>query len=69
MPCQLIDDGTLDTVVECIMCHERARYNFSGSDWDDGRTFVHGVDEAYEQFVTWALVDFCESHTCEVAIG
>lgn len=49
----LIDDGTLDTVFECGLCHEEIRYNFEPVD-----------GETYESFLEWCVEDFEQTHSC-----
>ena len=34
---QLVDDGTLDTVVRCMNCGDEERFNIEGFDDDDSR--------------------------------
>lgn len=52
----LTDDGTLDTVFECIDCGGQERYTFtpSGQRYDGG----------YRRFVAWAIEDAEEQHVC-----
>lgn len=49
----LRDDGTLDTVIECVQCNRQYRYNY-----DNGDTFATD----YNGFVAWAIEDAQEYH-------
>lgn len=51
----LIDDGTLDTVVKCATCGEELRYNYAASE-----------EESYEEFTAWCLEDAEDVHECEL---
>lgn len=51
----LADDGTLDTVLSCSRCGEELRYNFQAASDDD---------QDYEEFVSWAIDDATDDHTC-----
>lgn len=54
----VVDDGTMDTVVQCGACGAEVRYTHQpGPDGD--------CDETYEEFVAWALADARDSHECD----
>lgn len=67
---ELVDDGTLDTVVECTRCGKRHRYS-SENLVDDSEveeydfTDVNDVEELDELRVTRAIEDAEDSHECE----
>ena len=52
---QLSDDGTPDTVVECVDCGRELWYNFDGG--------AEGI--TYDDFVTFALLNAEDEHDCE----
>jgi hypothetical protein len=56
---RLGDDGTLDTVIICNSCGEELRYTF-----DPDASEPDG-EQAYDDFVTWALEDAADQHDCE----
>lgn len=60
---RLGDDGTMDTVVVCEECGEEMRYNYDPlpRESDDART----DEQAYDDFVEWALEDAESEHECE----
>lgn len=41
----LVDDGTMDTVLECMECGEAFRGNYQSGDWDDDYTYDDFVDD------------------------
>ena len=47
----LVDDGTLDTVLQCDICNTQMRYNFDG-------------EETLQAFVAWAIDDAHDVHVC-----
>ncbi len=47
----LVDDGTLDTVLQCDVCNEQMRYNFDG-------------EKNMQGFIAWAISDAHEAHVC-----
>lgn len=49
---QLVDDGTLDSILVCTICNTRMRYNF-----DD--------EETYQAFVAWAIANAYDTHDCD----
>ena len=53
----LVDDGTLDTVLECDICAERMRYSFD-PEW-----------VVYSIFVDWAVEDARFSHHCPAEVN
>lgn len=56
----LTDDGTLDTVFECMDCGGRERYNYTNAEG-----FTDGCPgENYEGYLAWATEDAEEQHVC-----
>ena len=55
----LVDDGTMDTVVECNHCGEQARYNYDGGDVSEDEG-----PHSYDAFVEWAEEDAEAEHEC-----
>lgn len=55
----LVDDGTMDTVLQCAICGRQERYNF-----DPAWTEEDGED-AYDRFVEDCLDNFEDDHICE----
>lgn len=55
----LVDDGTMDTVVECMYCGEQLRYNYAAEDADPDD------DYTYNEFVSDCLLDAREIHECD----
>ena len=51
----LLDDGTMDTVIQCDECGVELRYTYSG----DGL-------ETYDAFIEWCFEDAASEHECEV---
>jgi hypothetical protein len=67
MAIQLTDDGTMDTVLKCSKCGEGMRYNFDGAeDTDAGE---QESEEAYDEFVKWAISDAADAHECGEALA
>ena len=62
----LVDDGTLDTVLECDVCTERMRYNFAATDPRDVDPYE---DVSYAGFVDWAAEDARFSHNCPAEVN
>ena len=58
----LVDDGTLDTVVECEECAAQLRYSFES--WDEGALDDDDADD-YDAFIDWCLEDASNDHECE----
>ena len=54
---QLVDDGTLDTVLECDVCSERMRYSFD-PEWTE-----------YSIFVSWAIDNAQAEHNCTAEVN
>lgn len=73
MRIQLIDDGTLDTVFQCVDCGEEIRYTWDGAHncepLCNGRfqcaNLGTGLYGCYEAFVDWALDDADQAHACQ----
>ncbi len=55
----LSDDGTLDTVLVCLSCHEEFRYNYDPDDTESES------ESDYDDFVAWAIEDAESEHVCE----
>jgi hypothetical protein len=52
MPFRLIDDGTLDTVVECCRCRDWLRFNPEPTDNDNDR-IGQALDDAESDHECW----------------
>ncbi len=65
----LVDDGTLDTVLECDECHTQLRYNLSGT-WnrdpplDDHEANCGDNCECQDAVAEQAQMDAKETHEC-----
>ena len=57
MAIELIDDGTLDTVLRCSVCGKEMRYTYMPDDEHDG-------SNTYDEFVDWAIEDAKSEHEC-----
>lgn len=51
---ELIDDGTMDTVIRHKECGTELRYTFGGE----------SEDGSYEKFIEWCKEDAAEQHEC-----
>lgn len=51
----LIDDGTMDTVFQCLKCTETIRFTFDPTD----------EEYDYDSFKLWALREAEDDHECE----
>lgn len=60
---ELLDDGTLDTVIQCVVCGEELRYTFDPAAVEN---FVIG--ESYAQFVETCFADAEETHDCDESL-
>ncbi len=62
------DDGTLDTVIDCLECDARERFNFAEScetfNWEDDEDYE---DADYDAFVDECLAFCVEHHECQPA--
>ena len=56
---ELIDDGTLDTVLRCSECGEELRYNYDGGDISPDESAP-----SYDSFIEWAIQDATDTHEC-----
>ncbi len=61
----LTDDGTLDTVLECLLCRTQIRYT-PDSPLDDHEANCDDRCECQDTRVEEALVDAQETHECPV---
>ena len=62
----LADDGTLDTVLECLECGEQFRFNFaSWADSLEGDKDDANDMEVYDVFVEVCIEDVESEHECE----
>lgn len=52
----LSDDGTLDTVIECAVCHREYRFNY------DGEECHRDPEECYQEFVDYAIAEATAEH-------
>ena len=52
----LVDDGTFDTVVRCILCDVELRYNIEVEDGDD--------DDSSDRRIESALAMAADDHVC-----
>jgi hypothetical protein len=57
----LTDDGTLDTVLECVKCGEQMRYNYAMV--DEGLEH-QGDGRHYERWVWQIIEDEIQEHEC-----
>ena len=55
----LVDDGTLDTVLECDVCGERMRFTFAAA----------GDSLSYSEFVDWAMDNARFGHHCTAEVN
>ena len=55
----LVDDGTLDTVLECDVCGERMRYSPSA---------ITG-DRSYPELISWAIDNARFGHHCPAEVN
>lgn len=53
------DDGSMDTVFYCLECDEEMRFTYDPSEEPED------PEEAYDDFVYWALRDAQDEHECE----
>ena len=61
----VVDDGTLDTVLQCNDCQQPLRYNFQGSETEGYGDFgIEQARDAYTQFVEWCMDDASRTHDC-----
>jgi hypothetical protein len=61
----LVDDGTLDTILECDNCGALLRFTYAG--WVDDDDEVDD-EVTYRNFVYWCLDEAAE-HECEEEEG
>jgi hypothetical protein len=62
----LVDDGTMDTVVQCTRCRQQVRYTYDGP-YDVGEAPDLTQDQCaqrYANFVEDCLVDAADGHRC-----
>jgi len=65
MAFDLVDDGTLDTVLRCRGCGQESRYSEDRIDPDCEQQNGGGsICYCYNRFVAWAKVDAEEQHEC-----
>lgn len=64
----LIDDGTLDTVLLCEECNEEQRYNFSSWYDDDIKEELTEQErmDAYDSFIDGIIAESNSEHSCQV---
>ena len=60
----LVDDGTLDTVIECSECLTQLRYTYSGE--PDADCTLGPNCGCKDRFVDWAFADAKDTHECGV---
>ena len=53
---ELIDDGTLDTVVRCTKCGKEFRGTFTPE--------LHDDSDDYRAYVEWLIEETTEEHEC-----
>lgn len=51
----LSDDGTLDTVIVCSICHQEYRYSFDSDEYGE-------PELAMREFIDWAKEDAYQTH-------
>lgn len=69
---ELIDDGTMGTVLRCSECGEEMRYNYDPCETEEhareleleGMTEDGIADQLLDDFVEWAIEDATENHEC-----
>ena len=60
----LADDGTLDTVIECLECGEQFRFSFAS--WAESLDDDDEDDQDdYDAFVEWCIEDVEAEHECD----
>ena len=65
MAFNLVDDGTLDTVLRCEGCGQESRYNGLDFDSPDCEAIKPGgVCLCFARFIVWAKADAEEQHVC-----
>lgn len=62
----LSDDGTMDTVLTCRDCGEDFRYNYDPAtvEFSSENPSDEECEQAYEEFVEWAIEDAESEHEC-----
>ncbi len=61
----IVDDGTLDTVLECSKCQSELRYN-PDPPLDDHDTHCGDSCECQDARIEWAFEDAKDTHECGV---
>lgn len=65
MAIELTNDGTMDTVLRCSECGQEMRYNYDPYDYgDDVLENEKANQQAYDDFVDWAIEDATAEHEC-----
>jgi len=65
MAFNLVDDGTLDTVLRCEGCEQESRYGAAHFDSSECEATKPGdVCYCYDRFIAWAKGDAKEQHEC-----
>ena len=73
----LVDDSTLDTVLECDVCGERMRYSFVASPthhvhaYPDTHIYSNSADDSlsYLEFISWAMDNARFGHHCTAEVN
>ena len=61
----LVDDGTLDTVLRCDGCEQESRYNAAHFDSSECEATKPGdVCLCFDRFIAWVKGDAEEQHEC-----
>ena len=55
----LVDDATLDTVLECDVCGERMRFTFTLTDYS----------LSYSEFIAWTIDNARFGHHCTAEVN
>lgn len=55
----LIDDGTLDTVLQCIDCRQEFRYTY-----DPGPDVADGSVDDYDAWIDTVINELADDHVC-----
>lgn len=61
----LADDGTLDTVIQCLDCGEQFRFNFSPEDCGPCNDIDAAECTHYDEFVADCISEIESEHECE----
>lgn len=60
----LVDDGTLDTLLECDECCTQLRYNYGGTEAETFDGELIAGENGYQEFIDKSIADAEETHEC-----